>query len=62
MLNKTKVMAAVASVLFAASAYAFMSCPIDGSSMFFTGKTTTEMGKLLKEYKCASGHTTWVAS
>ncbi len=34
-------------------------CQYDGNSMFFTGRTKNEWGKLLKEYKCPSGHTEW---
>lgn len=34
-------------------------CQYDGYNMFFTGKTKTEWGKLLKEYKCPAGHTEW---
>lgn len=34
-------------------------CQYDGYSMYFTGKTKTEWGKLLKQYKCASGHIEW---
>lgn len=45
----------------ATAAYAaVVDCPIDGMSMRFTGNTQIEMGKLLKEYKCPHGHTTWV--
>ena len=35
-------------------------CPIDGSGMYFTGKTKTVSGKLLYEYKCPQGHISWV--
>ena len=37
-----------------------VKCQYDGFTMYFTGKTKTEWGKLLKEYKCPSGHTVWV--
>lgn len=37
-----------------------VECPLDNMSMYFTGKTRTEMGKMLYEYKCPSGHVTWV--
>ncbi|MEI6970363.1 MAG: hypothetical protein WCL44_02500 [bacterium] len=32
------------------------TCPICGSSVFFTGETYTEWGKLFRVYKCPSGH------
>lgn len=35
------------------------ACQYDGSSMYFTGKTKSEWGKLLKEYKCPYGHAAW---
>jgi hypothetical protein len=38
------------------------SCQYDGSSMYFTGKTKTEWGKLLKEYKCPTGHIVWMTN
>lgn len=34
-------------------------CQYDGSTMMWTGKTKTEWGKLLKEYKCPAGHVEW---
>ena len=34
-------------------------CQYDGSAMMWTGKTKTEWGKLLKEYKCPAGHIEW---
>lgn len=36
-----------------------LACPIDKSSAYFTGSTKIDSvtGKLLKEYKCARGHT-----
>jgi len=36
------------------------ACPIDGGGMYFTGQTKTVSGKLLYQYKCPQGHTTWV--
>lgn len=39
-----------------------VTCPIDGGSSYFTGTTKTVSGKLLKQYKCASGHVFWVVS
>lgn len=48
-------------LLFAVAAYAFgASCPIDGMTMIFTGKTQSDSGKLLQEYKCPRGHVQWV--
>lgn len=60
MKTKSKIVIAALGLAFAAAAYANYNCPIDSSSMYFTGKTRTEMGKLLYEYKCASGHVSWV--
>lgn len=60
MLIRTKVLIVISVVLFSAIAYASVTCPIDRMSMYFTGKTTTEMGKLLYEHKCPNGHTTWI--
>ena len=39
-----------------------VTCPIDGSSAYFAGKTKTDVsGKLLYEYKCNRfGHLFWV--
>ena len=51
----------VAALGLAAGVYAAsVDCPIDKLAMYATGKTTTEMGKMLYEHKCANGHTTWV--
>lgn len=38
-----------------------VTCPIDGSSAYFTGKTKVDVsGKLLYEYKCNKfGHLFW---
>jgi hypothetical protein len=56
-----KPLLAVVIVAVAAVAYATgVSCPIDEQNMYFTGKTKTEMGKMLYEYKCSSGHIAWV--
>jgi len=55
-------------MIFAAGAavpsMADVTCPIDGSGAFFTGKTKTDVsGKLLYEYKCNMfGHLFWVVS
>ena len=32
------------------------SCPICGASMYFTGRTKLEFGRLLKIYRCPAGH------
>ena len=42
-------------LMFTLSAYA-QKCPRDGMSMYFTGRTQIEWGKLLKVYRCPSGH------
>jgi hypothetical protein len=62
MKNKTKLFLASMGLAFASAVYASVTCPIDNMSMYFTGNTTTEMGKLLKEYKCPNGHTNWVVN
>ena len=47
--------------LSAALAYAAsVKCPIDKYDMYFTGKTRTEMGKMLYQYKCPNGHIYWI--
>jgi hypothetical protein len=51
---------AVASVAVATLTPMSNPCPIDGSGMYFTGKTKTVSGKLLYEYKCPQGHISWV--
>ena len=54
-------MASVAIFLSAVAAYALgVSCPIDGMSMIVTGKTQSDSGKILQEYKCPRGHVQWV--
>jgi hypothetical protein len=52
------VLAAGVGLLSAAN----VTCPIDGSSAYFTGKTKVDVsGKLLYEYKCNQfGHLFWV--
>ena len=51
----------VAALGMAAAAYAaLVTCPIDNMNMIFTGQTTTEMGKMLFQYRCPVGHTAWV--
>ena len=55
----------VAAVIIAASVAAYaasVKCPIDNFDMYFTGKTKSEMGKLLQEHKCANGHVAWVVN
>jgi hypothetical protein len=37
-----------------------LRCSIDNSSLWFTGKTRTEMGMLLWQHKCASQHIYWL--
>lgn len=49
---------AVTSLALAAD----VKCALDNNSMYFTGKTKTEMGKLLQEHKCPLGHVVWVVS
>lgn len=53
-----------AAMLLSVAAYAAASCPIDGSSSYFTGTTKVDSvsGKLLYEHKCARGHTFWSTS
>ena len=36
-----------------------VKCQYDSFSMYFTGETKTEFGKLLYKYKCAGGHIVW---
>lgn len=44
-------------------AAAMVSCPIDDSAMYPTGRTRAELGKVLWEYKCTrSGHVMWVVT
>lgn len=52
-----------ALLLVSVAAYA-ASCPIDGSSAYFTGNTKVDgpTGKLLYEHKCPRGHTFWSTS
>jgi hypothetical protein len=37
------------------------TCQYDNTSLYFTGNTKVEWGKLVKEYKCPVGHTYWLA-
>jgi hypothetical protein len=59
MKTRAKVLIGAIAIMFASSVYAAVTCPIDNFDMYFTGKSKTEMGKLLYQYKCASGHITW---
>jgi len=36
------------------------NCPSCGGSMYFTGETKTDWGKLFYLYKCPSGHAWWI--
>jgi hypothetical protein len=57
----SRLIGTIAALAFAGVAVASsVSCPIDDMSMYFTGKTRTVDGKLLYQYKCPRGHTTWV--
>jgi hypothetical protein len=48
-------------LLSAWTAYAFgVVCPIDGMAMIYTGKTQSDSGRILQEYKCPRGHVQWV--
>ncbi len=51
----------IATLVIAAYAQNYI-CQLDNTSMYFTGNTKLEWGKLLKEYKCPNGHTAWVVS
>jgi hypothetical protein len=56
-----KVAAVTLAIGLASSALAqAVRCALDNYSMYFTGETRQEMGKLLLEYKCAAGHVTWI--
>jgi len=58
---KRKVILAVLGISLIGAAIAqSIQCPIDKGNMVFTGNTKIEMGKMLKEYRCPSGHVTWV--
>lgn len=56
-LKRIVLLMAVAGTLFAFN----VSCPIDGSSAIWTGKTVVDQAtaKLLYEHKCARGHVFW---
>ena len=58
---KKLVLALVIILFFSGIAFAeSYNCQYDNSSMYFTGSTKTEWGKLAKEYRCPSGHSFWV--
>lgn len=46
-----------AALAYAAGTY---YCQLDNTAMYFTGKSRTEYGKLLYQYKCPNGHIAWV--
>lgn len=37
-----------------------VNCPSCSMTMFWTGETTTEWGKMFKLYKCPAGHMYWI--
>ena len=50
-----------AFLLFSGLAVAYgYKCQYDNSSLYFTGQTKVEYGKLAKLYKCATGHRFWI--
>ena len=52
----------IASFLLVGVALAGENCMTCGSSMYFTGETRVDWGKLQKLYKCPSGHAWWINS
>lgn len=53
--------AIVGSVVISSAAFAQnYLCVVDDTPMMWTGRTQADSGKLLKEYRCLRGHTTWV--
>jgi hypothetical protein len=48
--------------VIAAIAFGQPRCPIDDSSMAWTGRVEYELAKTLKEYKCLYGHRMWVVA
>jgi hypothetical protein len=61
MSKRMKIVVLGLAVCGAIAAYAaFVKCPIDGLNMTWTGKTRTEMGRLLNEHKCPNGHVSWI--
>jgi hypothetical protein len=57
---KNRIFIAIALALSGLAIAASVQCPIDNMNMVFTGQTKSEGGKLLYQYRCPSGHTTWV--
>ena len=56
-----KCLIAMVLIVLAATVYAeWIKCPIDSLVMTWTGKTRTEMGKMLHQYKCVNGHIQWI--
>ncbi len=51
--------AIIAAAFLSVPAYAAETCPVDRGAMYFTGNTKVVNGTLLKEYRCAQGHTAW---
>jgi uncharacterized ferredoxin-like protein len=50
---------AAAGIFLSSAAFTARNCPIDNLTMYFTGNTQITSGVLLKEYRCARGHTAW---
>jgi hypothetical protein len=48
------------NIIFTNLSYADEICPSCSMSMFWTGETKTEWGKILKLYKCPAGHAYWI--
>ena len=46
-------------VVLVGTAWAY-NCGICNMGMYFTGRTQTEWGKLLYEYRCPVGHVWWI--
>jgi len=57
---KKFILAVLAASALSTIALAGENCASCGGSMYFTGKTKTEWGKLFKMYKCPSGHAWWI--
>lgn len=57
-----KYLAGIAFLLAVMCGIAFASenCPTCGGSMYFTGQTKTDWGKLFYMYKCPSSHAWWI--
>jgi hypothetical protein len=48
--------------LFSIPGYTGEICPSCSMSMFFTGETKVDWGKVLKLYECPVGHSYWIPS